>query len=348
MDHPDVSHFNSKKANTSRLDVEPVPEENVIHQSQATVDDDYYDMSKKKYMYIFNHYKYKQTSEYGNKRPKERIGTHFDVKILDETFSLLGFDVKTHQDLSRNKIIKAIEKLIKQDHSNTSCIAIAILTHGSNDGVLFAEDQPYELKEITKLLETQKLVLIPKLLFIQVSVVNIQPLQPRVEKVIRRMNSLRSSIRRLGRSITPQVSKCWAQIRSSESSALTTTDAAPINSSPINACRGQALDKGHQVEVDGCTRNLVHVPSHIDFLILHSAADDHASFRTNEEGSWMIQKLCKVLMEYHLTYDILQIITIVNKRVAYECTAFNSQYPSYNKKKQSLEARYTLTKFLKL
>ncbi|XP_053604021.1 caspase-3-like isoform X4 [Plodia interpunctella] len=281
MDHPDVSHFNSKKANTSRLDVEPVPEENVIHQSQATVDDDYYDMSKKKYMYIFNHYKYKQTSEYGNKRPKERIGTHFDVKILDETFSLLGFDVKTHQDLSRNKIIKAIEKLIKQDHSNTSCIAIAILTHGSNDGVLFAEDQPYELKEITKLLETQKLVLIPKLLFIQ-------------------------------------------------------------------ACRGQALDKGHQVEVDGCTRNLVHVPSHIDFLILHSAADDHASFRTNEEGSWMIQKLCKVLMEYHLTYDILQIITIVNKRVAYECTAFNSQYPSYNKKKQSLEARYTLTKFLKL
>ncbi|XP_013200511.2 caspase-1 isoform X2 [Amyelois transitella] len=283
MDHADVAvPFNSNKANTSRADTNSVQEENVIYENRPSPnDEDYYDMSKKKYLHIFNHYVYKQTREFGNKKPKDRVGTHHDVKILETTFKNLGFEVKSHQDLPHSKIIKAVEKLINQDHSSTSCVALAILTHGSNDGYLYAEDEPYELKEITRLLENQRLVLIPKLLFLQ-------------------------------------------------------------------ACRGHTLDKGHEVEVDGIIRNLVRVPSHIDFLILHSSADGHASFRCHKEGSWMIQSLCEVIKKYHTTHDILQIITLVNKRVAYDFTAYNTNYPSYNNKKQTLEARYTLTKFLKL
>ncbi|XP_013200510.2 caspase-1 isoform X1 [Amyelois transitella] len=343
MDHADVAvPFNSNKANTSRADTNSVQEENVIYENRPSPnDEDYYDMSKKKYLHIFNHYVYKQTREFGNKKPKDRVGTHHDVKILETTFKNLGFEVKSHQDLPHSKIIKAVEKLINQDHSSTSCVALAILTHGSNDGYLYAEDEPYELKEITRLLENQRLVLIPKLLFLQIS--QMMDSLPRQPKMFRRMSSLRASFKRFNRSISTRTSKFWVSIRSSAS--ITTSDAAPITN---GACRGHTLDKGHEVEVDGIIRNLVRVPSHIDFLILHSSADGHASFRCHKEGSWMIQSLCEVIKKYHTTHDILQIITLVNKRVAYDFTAYNTNYPSYNNKKQTLEARYTLTKFLKL
>lgn len=47
----------------------------------------------------------------------------------------------------------------------------------------------------------------------------------------------------------------------------------------------------------------------------------HYSWRNNFDGSWFIQALCEVLREHGDTMELLQMMTLVNKVVAYEFAA---------------------------
>ncbi|KAJ2946830.1 hypothetical protein O0L34_g16157 [Tuta absoluta] len=129
----------------------------------------FYDMTGEKYLVIFNHFKYDRESlAYYRNPPSYRNGTDEDVHALEKTFKKLGFHIDVHDDFNREKIWETFLELRRKDFSSASCLCIAILTHGSSKGELNAYDEPYNLKDVTKLLESHPtLAGKPKLFFIQ-------------------------------------------------------------------------------------------------------------------------------------------------------------------------------------
>ncbi|XP_026748318.2 caspase [Galleria mellonella] len=289
MDDSDASPFGflSPKAKTSDQSTEASPTENqasdrnveVLIKRQFDPNALYYDMSGKKYLLIFNQYKFQSTVYFRNKRPPSRLGTFKDVDKLNKVFKSVQFEVSTHTDLQYSNIKETVTAFIDRDHSNTSCICITFLTHGNNQGDLYAADRPFSLQNLTKLFEDKRLATIPKLFFIQ-------------------------------------------------------------------ACRGDDVDDGNFVETDALSFKTYHIPSHIDFLTLYPTVEGLVAFR-DSEGSWMIQELCKIIETHYRDYDILQLITLANKAVAFERTSSNQKNLSIHEKKQTLETKHTLTKFLK-
>ncbi|XP_059059408.1 caspase-1-like [Achroia grisella] len=115
----------------------------------------------------------------------------------------------------------------------------------------------------------------------------------------------------------------------------------------IQACRGEDVDAGTYVSTDTTVFTDLHIPTHIDFLTLYASVEGIVAFR-DKEGSWMIQELCNVIEKYYKEYDILHLITLANKAVAFERTAVNKLNLNIDQKKQTLETKFTLTKILKL
>ncbi|XP_013408949.1 caspase-7-like [Lingula anatina] len=107
----------------------------------------------------------------------------------------------------------------------------------------------------------------------------------------------------------------------------------------IQACRGTKLDGGVEVadeagldELDG--RNHVHkIPAEADFLIAYSVVPGFFSWRNPTNGSWFMQALIQVLGDYGQQLDILSLMTIVNRKVAYEFES-NAASKAMSKKKQ--------------
>ncbi|KAL0848894.1 hypothetical protein ABMA28_013296 [Loxostege sticticalis] len=159
---PDINFFNSKTCGHA---LTPGRREPVKYHPEFL----YYDMSGEKFLLIFNHYKYLNTRYFGFKQPPTRKGTEQDVKALKKLFSELGFKVLTYNDYTHDQIIETVSRICQQDHSRTSCLAVAIMTHGEKGGELFAADRPYLLKDITNMFEGGHVSLVnkPKLFFIQ-------------------------------------------------------------------------------------------------------------------------------------------------------------------------------------
>nr|AEK20819.1 caspase-3 [Helicoverpa armigera] len=112
----------------------------------------------------------------------------------------------------------------------------------------------------------------------------------------------------------------------------------------VQACRGASVDAGNTVALDG--EASFTVPTHADFLVLRSSVEDYLSYR-DANGSWMIQALCHVVQKHYEDLDLLHMITLVNRHVAYERTTYTPSNRAMNNKKQMPETRFTLTKLLK-
>ncbi|XP_066477900.1 caspase-7 isoform X2 [Tiliqua scincoides] len=108
----------------------------------------------------------------------------------------------------------------------------------------------------------------------------------------------------------------------------------------IQACRGSEFDDGIQtdsgpsddtLETDANPR--YKIPVEADFLFAYSTVPGYYSWRNPGKGSWFVQSLCSVLSEYGKELEILQMLTMVNFRVA---TSYESQSddPQYSEKKQ--------------
>lgn len=87
----------------------------------------------------------------------------------------------------------------------------------------------------------------------------------------------------------------------------------------LQACRGKLYDVGHKVAVDvpDCVK-FIKIPTWADFLIAYSTVEGYYSWRSCGHGSWFIQSLVDVLNHEKATeLDLLSILTIVNRTVAY-------------------------------
>ncbi|CAF0709543.1 unnamed protein product [Brachionus calyciflorus] len=84
----------------------------------------------------------------------------------------------------------------------------------------------------------------------------------------------------------------------------------------IQACRGNQLMEG----IDSNPYDIQYVnkiPMEADFLIAYSTVSGYFSWRNSANGSWFIQSLCNILNEMGRSSEIMQILTAVNRRVAY-------------------------------
>ncbi|MGH0116211.1 UNVERIFIED_CONTAM: hypothetical protein FKN15_000138 [Acipenser sinensis] len=114
----------------------------------------------------------------------------------------------------------------------------------------------------------------------------------------------------------------------------------------IQACQGgkyqqavrvQGDCEGHELEPEEDTGTNT-IPNDSDFLLGMATLENYVSFRFAAKGSYYIQALCKNLeLLCPGNYDILSILTTVNREVSEESIPAAKQMP---------EPRYTLTKTL--
>jgi len=125
----------------------------------------------------------------------------------------------------------------------------------------------------------------------------------------------------------------------------------------IQACRGNEFDEGtelkyeieHQDDGDvfsGQTNERTFkIPSEADFFYAYSTPPGHYAFRNAKDGSWFIQAISKVFKEYGTRFEINQLMTRVNKKVAYDFES-KSKIKAFNAKKQVSSSVSMLTKEL--
>ena len=100
----------------------------------------------------------------------------------------------------------------------------------------------------------------------------------------------------------------------------------------IQACRGTNLMEGidsNPYEIQYCSK----IPLEADFLIGYSTIAGYYSWRNSANGSWFIQSLCDILNESGTKLEIMQLLTAVNRKVAYYFES-NTNEPSMHGKKQ--------------
>uniref|UniRef100_A0A6E8W5S8 CASPS4 protein n=1 Tax=Anopheles coluzzii TaxID=1518534 RepID=A0A6E8W5S8_ANOCL len=98
----------------------------------------------------------------------------------------------------------------------------------------------------------------------------------------------------------------------------------------IQACRGSSFDTG--VHFSQCMKQVAKtssiqyaIPSMADLLVMYSTYKGHYSWRNPSTGSWFIRALCDELREHGNSKELLQLLTSVSRRVAYE---FQSNVPN--------------------
>ena len=98
---------------------------------------------------------------------------HFSVDLFQSvaaTFSSLGFRVEIFHDETCERILTLL-KTLQDSREDLSCLALFILTHGEDNGTLYASDAPYRLDRhiISELTSARCPALAgkPKLVFVQ-------------------------------------------------------------------------------------------------------------------------------------------------------------------------------------
>ncbi|XP_070545562.1 caspase-7-like [Ptychodera flava] len=107
--------------------------------------------------------------EHFNNNMESRRGTGVDADNLRHTFSKLGFVVDIYNDLSVLEINDLLQKVANEDHSNSDCIAVSMLSHGDQD-CIYGRDGPTTVDIITGYFKgdvCQSLAGKPKLFFFQ-------------------------------------------------------------------------------------------------------------------------------------------------------------------------------------
>ncbi|EAA10483.4 AGAP004920-PA [Anopheles gambiae str. PEST] len=261
--------------------VASVPEiisSSVIHELEP-VDDAHYNMShnRRGVAAVFNHRKFLHASE--------RKGTDADCDNIRQVLIYLQFEVRVYDDLTRKEIKQVLDDLAEEDHKNSDCLLVVIMTHGDDD-VLHAKDGTFNVDRLWENFigdSCPSLLGKPKLFFIQAC----------------RGSSFDTGV---------HFSQCMTQV------AKTVVPYA-MRELPQPSI------------VPGCPKSSIQyaIPSMADLLVMYSTYKGHYSWRNPSTGSWFIRALCDELREHGNSKELLQLLTSVSRRVAYE---FQSNVPN--------------------
>jgi len=114
--------------------------------------------------FIFNHMNFDPRLQL---RP--RNGTNCDRDNLRINLRQLDFEVEVYDDLPFKEIERILESASMEDHSDSDCILVTVLSHGEL-GILYASDQPYKPDRLWTHFSADKCRTLagkPKIFFIQ-------------------------------------------------------------------------------------------------------------------------------------------------------------------------------------
>jgi len=125
-----------------------------------------YDLSGLKRVIIFN-----QRTFASRLKLNPRNGTEVDVRAIEATFGGLGWQVATYTDSTVAQIRDVILKQVQLCEEEVAALAIFLLSHGEDNGTVFAQDYPFRVDhDVLGQLTADKcpgLVGRPKLVFVQ-------------------------------------------------------------------------------------------------------------------------------------------------------------------------------------
>ncbi|XP_052890811.1 caspase-1-like [Anopheles moucheti] len=101
---------------------------------------------------------------------EDRKGSHRDLKDLQQVLKHLQFDVRSYEDYTAAEVRKVLAKVSKEDHTNSDCLLIVSMTHGSKDRLAFVGGDIFCIDELWMDLVGNKcpsLIGKPKLVFVQ-------------------------------------------------------------------------------------------------------------------------------------------------------------------------------------
>ncbi|XP_036355819.1 caspase-7 [Octopus sinensis] len=87
----------------------------------------------------------------------------------------------------------------------------------------------------------------------------------------------------------------------------------------IQTCRGSKIDVGverNDAEKEESGKKPPKIPIMADMLVFHSSSNKYPSIRDKDTGSWFMQTLSRMLMEYGAEYEIMKLLAAVCNHVA--------------------------------
>ncbi|KAI8429521.1 hypothetical protein MSG28_000154 [Choristoneura fumiferana] len=129
------SHYEAESSKEE--DFSPSPVEQIFNTRALSKHSLTYELEKfeKNAMIIFN-----QENVDGYEK---RLGTEKDVEALERTFKKYGFEVEERKDRTKAELFSELEAFANTDFTDYGCVVVAVLTHGSRQGLLRARDQPF-------------------------------------------------------------------------------------------------------------------------------------------------------------------------------------------------------------
>jgi hypothetical protein len=213
--------------------------------------------------------------------------------MLKLLFEKIGFDTVCCIDYEAKQVKEFIEECAKNTkYEECDCIAVIIMSHGSNEGLIFPDG--YVLPVMELVVSVQKSPFYhqqkPKLFFIQ---------------------ACRGSL--------------LAGDHANGISMLLDNVAPDLNQNtvhfiPHGADAFLSAGNGQETTTDGHVMiQPPLIPEGADILLSYSTMDGYVSLRNNERGSWYVQALVETFCEHAWEEDILSLLTLVNYKVARAC-----------------------------
>ena len=78
----------------------------------------------------------------------DRQGSDKDIEMLEQLFGALDFKVKTVRNPKKEEIIRVLDNISNEDHSNYDCFVLCLMSHGLEGFVFGADGEKVLLEDV--------------------------------------------------------------------------------------------------------------------------------------------------------------------------------------------------------
>ena len=249
---------------------------------------------------IINNYSYQKASL------ENRTGSEKDVFMLKLLFEKIGFDTVCCIDYKAKQAKEFLEECAENTkYKECDCIAVVIMCHGFEEGLIFSDGEVIPVMDLVKSVEKSPLYQEkPKLFFIQ---------------------ACRGSYHAGGpANLAP---RSYVLVANSHDNVPSASNRNTIHSTLHDAVADAFLPsaaKSRNTTIEASSPHVMveppSIPEGADILLSYSTMDGYVSLRNIEFGSWYVQALVETFSEHAWEEDILSLLTLVNYKVARACS----------------------------
>ena len=226
----------------------------------------------------------KSKKEQEKEQLDNRQGSAKDIEMLTKLFGALDFKVKIERNPKKEEIIKVLDDISNEDHSEYDCFVLCLMSHGLEGFVYGADGKEVLLEDVCGFFSNSRCRTLkgkPKLFVIQAC---------------------------RGRD------KDKGVVRDSPGSPET-LPGNPVTEAPISSGSAdgedEVADRGFHFTIPQI------IPDQADVLMAYSTVSGYASFRNPHHGSRFVRCLVEVFCEKAGHEDVLSMLTMVNNRISY-------------------------------